>query len=160
MLSAVWLASCALAGSVIGGYLAWSAGRKGGEVTLERYVPKRHLNRITRWIERHGAWSIAVAAMLPPPIPLTPFTIAAGALKITRPRFLIAFGIARCLRYGLLAWLGFTYGRHIARLWQHTLSGWGPTILWSYAGLVLAGIAFGIWKYRQNTRRETAGQPA
>src|SRR5882762_10232789 len=26
-----WLAFCAFAGSMIGGYLAWSAGRKGGE---------------------------------------------------------------------------------------------------------------------------------
>lgn len=160
VLTAVWLASCAVGGSIIGGYLAWSAGRKGGEVTLERYVPKRHLNRITGWIERYGAWSVAVAAILPPPIPLTPFTIAAGALKVTRLRFLIAFSLARVARYGLLAWLGLTYGRHIARLWQQTLAGWSSTILWAYAGLVTAGILYGIWKYRQSAHQKTASQPA
>ena len=160
VLSVIWLASSAVAGSILGGYLAWSAGRKGGEVTLERYVPKRHLNRLTGWIERYGAWSIAVAAILPPPIPLTPFTIAAGALKVSRMRFLVAFSLARVARYGLLAWLGLTYGRHIAHLWQKTLSGWGPTILWIYGGLVLTGILFGIWKYRQSASRNTASQPA
>ena len=51
-ISAAWLAFCSLAGSLIGGYLCWSAGRKGGEVTLERYVPKRYLGRITGWVDR------------------------------------------------------------------------------------------------------------
>src|ERR1700733_6557346 len=57
-ISAAWLAFCSLAGALIGGYLCWSAGRKGGEVTLERYVPKRYLGRITGWVEQHGAWSV------------------------------------------------------------------------------------------------------
>jgi len=158
-LYAVWLAASASTGSLLGGYLTWSAGRKGGEVALERYVPQRFLHRIAKWIERHGFWSIAIAAILPPPIPLTPFVVAAGALKVTRAHFLTAFCIARCFRYGLLAWLGFTYGRHIVQLWQHALSGWGAIILWSYFGLLVAAIAFGIWKFRHSTRR-TAGQPA
>jgi membrane protein YqaA with SNARE-associated domain len=160
VISALWLASSAFAGSLLGGYFAWSAGRKGGEVTLERYIPTRYLRRITGWVQRHGPWSVAVAAILPPPIPLTPFVIAAGALKVTRAKFLIAFAVARSIRYGFLAWLGLTYGRHIVRVWQANLSGWSHIILWSYSGLVLAGILFGIWKYRQNAQRSAAGQPA
>src|ERR1039457_5960439 len=39
--SAAWLAFCTFAGSMVGGYLTWSVGRKGGEVALERYIPKR-----------------------------------------------------------------------------------------------------------------------
>ncbi|HEY9125933.1 MAG TPA: VTT domain-containing protein [Acidobacteriaceae bacterium] len=160
-LSVGWLAVCAFSGSVVGGYLAWSAGGKGGEVTLERYVPKRFLARLTDRVQRHGPWTVAIAALLPPPVPLTPFVIAAGALKVPRLHFLLAFGFARLVRYALLAWLGFTYGRHIAHLWQQTLSGWGPKILWTYGALVLAAILFGIWKYRQNSaQRRTASQPA
>jgi membrane protein YqaA with SNARE-associated domain len=59
--SAVWLAVCAIAGSILGGYLTWSAGRKGGEVALERYVPKKFLGKLTGWVEKHGALSIGVA---------------------------------------------------------------------------------------------------
>ena len=161
VVSAIWLAACAFAGSMIGGYLCWSTGRKGGEVTLERYVPQRLLGRVTGWVEHHGAWSVAVAAILPPPIPLTPFLLAAGALKVPRAPFLIAYGAARMTRYGLLAWLGITYGRHVVRLWEQTLAGWTSTILWVYASLVAAGILYGIWKFRRGSAsRPVSKQPA
>jgi membrane protein YqaA with SNARE-associated domain len=163
--SAIILAACAWAGSMIGGYLTWHAGRKGGEVALERYVPKRILERVTGWVGRHGAWSVGLAAILPPPVPLTPFILAAGALKITRGRFLASYGVARAIRYGLLAWLGVTYGRRIVRTWQRDLSGWSTTILWVYGGLVAVGILYGVWKFRKARRsgatvREVAEEPA
>ena len=159
--TAITLAAAAFAGSMIGGYLTWGVGRKGGKTALERYVPQKILGRVTGWVERHGAWSVGLAAILPPPIPLTPFLLAAGSLGVPRGRYLTFYGIARVVRYGLLAWLGVTYGRHIVRLWQKDVSGWSTTILWIYGALLLAGIAFGIWKYRKGrTAREVAGTPA
>jgi membrane protein YqaA with SNARE-associated domain len=159
--TAVWLAFCAIAGSMIGGFLAWKAGRKGGEVALERYVPKRFLGRVTGWIEKHGAWSIGVSAILPPPVPLTPFLLAAGALKVPLGRFLVFFGIARTLRYSLLAWLGLTYGHLVVRTWLKSLDQWSATILWVYGGLVLCGIAFGVWKFlRARSAQSAAPLPA
>ncbi|HTJ30368.1 MAG TPA: VTT domain-containing protein [Acidobacteriaceae bacterium] len=159
VISAVWLVFSALTGSTLGGYLAWSVGRKGGEVTLERYIPQRYLARIRGWVERRGFWTIAIAAILPPPIPLTPVVVAAGALQVPCSRFLSAFALARLVRYTFLAWLGLSYGRHIVRLWQQTLSGWGHTVLWTYCGLLAAGILFGFWKYR-SAQNKTASQPA
>jgi membrane protein DedA with SNARE-associated domain len=150
--SAVWLAFCAFAGSIVGGYLTWQAGRKGGEMALKRYVPERFLGRVTGWVEKHGAWSIGVAAILPPPAPLTPFLMAAGALGVPRGSFLFFYGIARAIRYGLLAWLGITYGRHIVGLWQRSLGNWSTTILWIYGGLVMIGIGYGVWKFRKARR--------
>jgi membrane protein DedA with SNARE-associated domain len=145
----------------MGGYLTWSAGRKGGEVTLERYVPARILGRVKGWVEKYGAWSVAVAAILPPPIPLTPFLVAGGALKMTRLRFMLSYAGARIVRYGLLAWLGITYGRHIVRVWQHNLDGWSMRILWIYGGLVVAGIAYGVWKYKHHqAQANDPGAPA
>jgi len=158
VIAAIWLAFCAIAGSLVGGYLTWSAGRKGGEVTLERYVPARILGRIKGWVERHGAWSVGVAAILPPPVPLTPFLVAAGALQIPRGRFLLFYGIARTLRYSLLAWLGITYGHLVLRTWTKTLGKWSATILWVYCGLVALGICFGVWKFLKN-RQAGKGTP-
>jgi membrane protein YqaA with SNARE-associated domain len=159
--SVIWLAFFALAGSMIGGYLTWHAGQKGGKVALEKYVPKRFLARVTGWVEKHGAWSVGLAAILPPPTPLTPFLLAGGALGVTRVRFLAAYGVARTIRYGLLAWLGITYGRHIVRLWQKEQSDWSTKILWVYGGLVLLGIGYGVWKFLRGRRtREEAGVPA
>jgi membrane protein YqaA with SNARE-associated domain len=153
---ASWLAFCAFAGSLLGGYLTWSAGNKGGESALERYVPKRFLGRIRGLVERHGVWSVAFSTILPPPVPLTPFLLAAGALGMDRNRFLVSYGAARAVRYGLLAWLGTTYGRWFVRLWEKELKGWSIPILWAYASLVVAGVAFGVWKMRRRPQPEAS----
>lgn len=152
----------AVLGSLVGGYLTWSAGWKGGEVTLERYVPKKYLGKINGWVKKHGVWSVALAAILPPPIPLTPFVLAAGALKVSRSRFLVAFGVARVARYGLLAWLGVSFGRHFVHEWRHQIETWSSTILWIYAIVMVLGIAFTVWKMRRamRTRRPRAGAVA
>jgi len=159
--TAIVLAACAWAGSMIGGYLTWHVGRKGGEVALERYVPKRILARVTGWVKKHGAWSAGLAAALPPPVPLTPFLLAAGALKVSLAPFLAFYGLARAARYGLLAWLGVTYGRRIVRTWQKDVTGWSTTILWVYGGLVVVGILYGVWKFKQTRRSgRTVGEAA
>jgi membrane protein YqaA with SNARE-associated domain len=150
--AAAWLAACAVCGSIIGGYLTWGTGLKGGAAALERYVPARFLKKITGWVERHGVWSVALAAILPPPVPLTPIVLAAGALNVPRLRFLLSFGIARLVRYSLLAWLGVTYGRRIVRTWQTSLGNWSSTILWIYGGLVALAVAFGLWKFLKARR--------
>jgi len=160
-ITAIWLAFCAIAGSMVGGYMTWSAGRKGGEVALKRYVPERFLGKITGWVEKHGAWSVGLSAILPPPVPLTPFLLAAGALNVPRGRFLVFYGVARTLRYGLLAWLGLTYGHLVVRTWLKSLDHWSSTILWVYGSLIAVGIAFGVWKYKRNRpQRQTAPVPA
>jgi membrane protein DedA with SNARE-associated domain len=144
---ATGLAASAVAGAMIGGYLTWETGRKGGQAMLEKRIPARLLKRVNRWMESNGFLSVAAAAFLPPPIPLTPFVLAAGALGVSRMKFLLSFATGRIARYGLLAWVGFTFGRHVVRLWQKTLSGWTAPILWSYGCLVAIGIGYGIWKY-------------
>jgi membrane protein YqaA with SNARE-associated domain len=151
--SSPWLLVVAAAGgSLLGGYLTWSAGKRGGEAMLERHVPKRFLAALTGWVKRRGVISVATASVLPPPIPLMPFLLAAGALGVTRKQFLWSFAIARTARYAVMTWLGVTYGRHVLRLWSHYLSGWAVVILWVFLGFLAAAILFGIWKYRHDRR--------
>jgi membrane protein YqaA with SNARE-associated domain len=154
------LTAAALSGSMIGGYLTWSAAKKGGESMLQRYVPPRFLKPISRWVERHGVVTVFVASILPPPIPLTPFLLSAGALGVPRNRFLASFAVARTWRYGLTAWLGVTYGRQVIRAWSQYLAGWSDVILWTFIALLIAAAVFGIWKYRQDQRRHPSNRPA
>jgi membrane protein YqaA with SNARE-associated domain len=154
------LAMCAIVGSVIGGYLTWAAGKKGGEGMLHRHVPKRLLGPIERWVKRNGVLTVCVGSILPPPIPLLPFLLSAGALGVPRNQFLASFTIARTVRYSVVAWLGATYGRRVIRLWSQYLAGWSETILWIFLGLLIAAILFGIWKYRHDRRRFAADAPA
>lgn len=146
-----WLLALAgVAGSVIGGYLTWKTGKKGGEAMLERYVNQRFRSRIKRWVKGHGIRTVVVAALLPPPIPLLPFLLAAGALGVTRRQLLIALGIARSIRYGAEAALAVVYGHRILRWANKYLAGWSNIILYTFLGLLAAGILFGIWKYRHD----------
>jgi membrane protein DedA with SNARE-associated domain len=92
---------------------------------------------------------------MPPPVPLTPFLLAAGALGMPRGQFMASYGAARALRYGLLAWLGITYGRRIVGLWRHELDDWSSAILWTYAGVVALGVAYGIWKMKRANRKRS-----
>jgi membrane protein YqaA with SNARE-associated domain len=142
------LAACAIAGSIVGGYTTWAAGRKGGEVALRHHVPVRLLRRIVGWVERHRILAVFLPALLPPPIPLLPFALAAGALGVSRNRFLTVYGAARSLRYCFVAWLGVTYGRGIARIWTGTLQAWSTPLLCVFVGLMIVSICYGIWKLR------------
>lgn len=154
----VLLAAAAVVGSAIGGYLTWSAGCKGGEALLRRSVPARFRESLERWATNHSILSVFVAAILPPPIPLTPFLLAAGALGVPRGRFLIALTSARILRYGLIAWAAATYGRIVVRWWTRNLAGWSNVILWTFLSLLVAGIAYGVWQYRRQRRAATDGE--
>ncbi|HET6208650.1 MAG TPA: VTT domain-containing protein [Terracidiphilus sp.] len=146
------LAACAVGGSLSGGYLTWKLGNSGGEAALDRWVPKRFLERTKRWARGHGVLAIFVSAILPPPIPLSPFLLAAGALKIPVRRFLVVFGSARALRYGLIAWLGVTYGRRVTRLWSATLERWSAPLAWTFGIVVVGGILYGFWRFRRRER--------
>jgi membrane protein YqaA with SNARE-associated domain len=148
------LAPCAVAGSLLGGYSTWQAGRKGGEAALRRHVPALLLRRVTRWVERHPLLSVFLPAVLPPPIPLSPFVLAAGALGVSRNRFLLVFGAARSLRYSVIAWLAVMYGRRVVRMWSGTIDRLSAPLLWCYAGLLVAAVCFGIWKFRRYRRTE------
>ena len=150
------LALAAIAGSIVGGYTTWHIGRRGGEDALRRYVPARILGQIVVWVERHPVLSIFLPAVLPPPIPLLPFALAAGALGVTRRRFLLVYGSARSLRYSLVAWLGVVYGGHIVRLWSGTLQRWSTPLVCLFGVLIAGGVCFGIWKIRKLRISETA----
>lgn len=143
------LAFAASSGSILGGYLTWRTGAKGGEVALKRHVPARYTARPMRWVKDHGMAAVAGAALLPPPVPLLPVLLGAGALGISRGKFLLSFAAARSSRYAFVAWLGVFYGRRIERFWSRYLADWTTPILWTIVAIFVAGILFSIWKIRR-----------
>jgi membrane protein YqaA with SNARE-associated domain len=146
----------ATGGAAAGAFTTWSAGKKGGEAALRRYVPERYYDRITNWVKKHGAAGVALAAVNPPPIPLMPFLAAAGALGVTRGRFMVAFSIARAARYSVVAWLGVLYGERMVRWWNHYLSRYSGAIGWAILALFIAAFGWGFWKWRRSGVHATA----
>ena len=150
------LATMAIAGSLVGGYTTWDVGRRGGEAALRRYVPARILEQIVAWVKHHPVLAVFLPAVLPPPIPLLPFALASGALGVSRSRFLVVYGAARTMRYSLIAWLGVDFGGHLIRLWSATLQKWSAPLLWVFAGLMVVGACFAIWKIRGLRKSDAA----
>lgn len=139
-------------GSAIGGYLSYKVGHAGGMQFLEKHVPKRIFKRVTRWMESHAILAVALPAILPPPMPLSPFVLAAGVLNMSRRRFLTAFTISRAARHSIAVGLGVYYGRHVLGLWARFSDKWATTflvVLWSF---ILIGCGFAFWKIYQTSR--------
>jgi membrane protein YqaA with SNARE-associated domain len=108
-----YYAVMATVGSVLGGYVTYRLARKGGKETLARRFPPKKLEKVYKTFERWGLGAITVPALLPPPMPMVPFLLAAGAMQYPVRKFLFALTLGRCARYALLAFLAARYGRHI-----------------------------------------------
>ncbi len=146
------LVFAATLGSAIGGYLSYQVGHAGGMQFLEKHVPKRIFKSVTRWMESHAILAIALPALLPPPMPLSPFVLAAGVLNMSRRKFLTAFTVSRAVRHSIAAGLGIYYGRQVLGLWAHFSDKWAATILIAIWSFILIGCGFAFWKIYQTSR--------
>ncbi len=158
----VLLVAIAVAGGATGGIISHAAGRAGGMKFLEKHVPARILSRVTRWVEEHAFLAVALPAILPPPMPLSPFVLVAGAVHMSRRKFATAFTLSRLARYSFSVWLGVHYGRHVLHLWSEFSKRWGTAFLIGLWAFILIFTAVGVWKIWQTTHSVTsdAEQPA
>jgi len=108
-----YYAAMATLGAVIGGYITYSLAREGGKEALEKKLKKKQAEKLTSRFERWGFGAIVIPAILPPPFPMVPFLIAAGALQYDRKKFLGALALGRGIRFLLIAGLGSLYGTAI-----------------------------------------------
>ena len=114
-----YYALMATLGAVLGGYITYYLALKGGKETLERKFSKRRADKLINRFQKWGFWGVFVPALLPPPFPLVPFLIAAGAMQYSRKKFLLALVLGRAIRYSIVAALGVHYGRPILAFFRH-----------------------------------------
>ena len=145
-----YYAIMATIGSLIGGYLTYRLGAKGGKETLEKKISKRRAEKVYRIFERYGFWSVSVGAVCPPPVPIVPFLIAAGAMHYPRRKFLSALALGRSVRYTLLAYFGSIYGRRLV----HWLGRYYQPVLCALIALAVAGGLVGLYFLRHYERRQ------
>jgi membrane protein YqaA with SNARE-associated domain len=119
--SRLWFyyAAMATVGSVVGGFLTFRLARKGGKETLQRKIPHANMEKVKEIFSRWGFWSVVIAALLPPPAPMVPFVIVAGAMQYPSKKFIAALALGRATRYSLLALLAAHYGRQIIGFITH-----------------------------------------
>jgi membrane protein YqaA with SNARE-associated domain len=142
----------ASAGSAIGGYFSYRVGRSGGMAFLEKRVPARIFRLVRDWMERHAVLAVALPAILPPPVPLAPFVLAAGALEMSQRKFLWAFTISRTVRHLIAAGLGLYYGRSIVHLWNRLSTQYATTLLAATWGIILLCCGIAGWQLYRATK--------
>ena len=139
-------------GSAVGGLFSHAVGQAGGMAFLEKRVPAPILKRATAWMESHAILYVALPAILPPPMPLSAFVLAAGAVHMSRKKFMTAFVLSRLLRHSIAAWLGVHYGKAVLRLWSRFSDKWGTTILIVLWASILLFTAIAIWRLYKTSR--------
>ena len=144
-----YYAMWATAGALLGGYVTYSLACKGGKKMLERRLSKRTSDKLYENFERWGFGAVAIPALLPPPFPIVPALLTAGALQYPRKKFIAALALGRSIRFTILAFLGAIYGRHIVRFLNQYYK---PALAILIAAAILAGITT-LVKFR-------AGKPA
>lgn len=142
----------AAAGSALGGYLSYQVGHTGGVAFMEKHVSAPTAKRIRDWMERHAILSVALPALLPPPMPLSPFVLAAGAIKMERRHFMTTFTLTRIIRHTITAWLGYHYGSHILHLWNRLSARYEHSILIAIWTVIILSCAIAGWRLYKASR--------
>jgi membrane protein YqaA with SNARE-associated domain len=132
-----YYAVMATIGSVIGEFVTYRIARRGGKDMLAKKFSQRRLKQVYGAFERWGFGAIAVPALLPPPIPLLPFVLTAGALQYSPYKFTAAIAVGRFARYTILGFLAARYGRGILKY----LTSDGHVIVVTVVALLLAAVA-------------------
>jgi membrane protein YqaA with SNARE-associated domain len=143
----------ATVGAVFGGFLTFRLGEKGEEKTLEKKIGKQRAEKVYKRFRKRGFVTLAISCIIPPPFPMSPVLLAAGAMHYPRKKFFVSVSLGRGIRYLGLAYLGHTYGRGIIA----SLSKYYEPLLYAFIGLaVLAGLGallYFKW-YRPKRQRE------
>ena len=110
---AVLTAALAVVGSLAGSMFFFEVLHRGGEKFLTKHTASGRGQRFRAWFMRYGMITVFIPAFLPIPIlPFKVFAACAGAMGVTRKRFLLVLFAARLPRYAALAYLGSTLGEH------------------------------------------------
>ena len=144
-------------GSALGGYFSYQVGQSGGMAFLEKHVPKRIFKRVCGWMESHAILAVALPALLPPPMPLSPFVLAAGALKMSRRKFMTAFTVSRCIRHAVAVGLGVVYGKQVLHLWSSFSAKYATPVLIVLWTAILIGVGVAFWRIYKTSKSVRSG---
>jgi membrane protein YqaA with SNARE-associated domain len=144
-----YYAAMATFGSVFGGYITFRLARNQGKERLKKTLQRGWKRTATDFFKKWRFWAIAVPAILPPPIPMVPFILAAGATDYSWKRFVGAMTLGRIIRYSVLAYFGNLYGRRIISVFSRY--GW-PILYGLIALAILSALAGFIVSRSENGR--------
>jgi len=100
-------------GSAIGSLLPYYLGRAGGELFLLKRINRQRYEQLRDRFEKQEFLGIMIPAMMPPPMPVKLFEIAAGVFEMKSAWFFSAMFVGKFLRFLIWAIITITYGPKI-----------------------------------------------
>lgn len=100
-------------GSAIGSLVPYYVGRAGGELILLKRINRQRYEHLRDRFEKQEFLAIMVPAMLPPPMPIKLFELAAGVFEMKPVWFFSAMLTGKFLRFMLWAVITIRYGPQI-----------------------------------------------
>jgi membrane protein YqaA with SNARE-associated domain len=144
-----YYAAMATLGALIGGYITYAIARQGGKEALEHRFDKQKAEKLFKKFESRGFWAVAIACLLPPPFPLVPVLLAAGALQYERKKFIGAIATGRGIRFTVVAGMGAIYGDAIVAFFDQ----YYRPALYTLIALAVIGSVVALYQYRRYRRR-------
>lgn len=146
----LYYAGMSAAGSVLGALLIDLVFRKGGESGLAKRLPPKRLDYIKRKVSTKAGPAIALAALVPPPFPYSPFIMAASALQYPRKKLLAIIGVSRMVRFLGLGLLALFFGSRIIDMAENPVIQIGVVAM---TVLAIAGSAISIYRWVKRSRK-------
>ena len=148
-----WVGLLGTLANVVGSWIAYWIGLRGGRPLVERwgryiFLRPHELDRAEAWFDRHGDAAVFFGRLLP--VVRTFISLPAGVARMPFGRFTV-FTFLGCLPWTFaLAWAGLALGDN----WETVLR-YGEPISWAIA---VAGVAFVTWWLVKRYRSKRAAE--
>src|SRR6202048_4859247 len=106
-------------GSAIGSMLPYYLGRAGGELFLLKRINRKRYEQLRDRFEKQEFMAIMIPAMMPPPMPVKLFELAAGVFEMKVVWFFSAIFVGKFVRFLIWAVIAILYGPQILRTITH-----------------------------------------
>jgi len=107
--NALWLASVTTVVSVIGAFVGYWLGLKGGRPLVKRIFSEKKLVAAENIIQTHGVMAVLVASFTPVPFKL--ITVSSGALCLSLRKLIFWSTLGRGARFFVVAGIITLYGQ-------------------------------------------------
>jgi membrane protein DedA with SNARE-associated domain len=134
-------------GELVGAWIAWTFGRRGGRAVIGRYgryvlVTEHDLDRAAHWYDRHERWGVFASRLVP--VIRNFVALPAGVADVPLVRFTVLTLLGSLIWDGAMAGIGYAVGSN----WQSVMHGFSDAG-YVFGALALLAIAFVIYhRYR------------
>jgi membrane protein DedA with SNARE-associated domain len=148
----------AVAGEVVGAYIAWTVGRYAGRSFIDRYgryllLTHQDLDRAEGWYKRHDRWGVFGSRLVP--VIRNFVAVPAGIAEVPLVKFGLLTALGSLVWCGTMASIGYGLSQSYTNI-AHAFAYVGYVL----AALVVAVVAFGVWHRYRSFKAATEHVPA